>query len=684
MKPFAIIGLLVVIAIKVIAQPRPGDIFREYVWTLPDSSNNKFLRVIGEGDYRDPVYFSENYPKGLIKDGWIVLNDNVDLSRAIKAELQVEKVQSHDETSGLAVKINKSHWHTFPVPDAIPEPKANYLQHNYPTVQIPLSELEKGRRNRIKFRVDSVQRFGMPQNIVYGIRLRIYYDDQKVHSSAIIQGIEDRNIQSVQELELVQIKGDISKVHFLGRYKDVDYEGNGVTDEWHYSFFRGNIQNHIGSSSDAPYKVSWNTSWIPDQSDEMELSAWVENSEGVVYFLPSLKGLSLKRNYSVELALPYDMPEMWATREQVFNEKLLLKGKPDNAEAFQMVFTSWSPGYLNGIYVNDWLVPYEESCKYCYKFHRINVEKTFFLKNGINTISTGKTPLVWGEMVHGTEIQYPGIMLLVKYPKGAVKISTLDYKNTPHFKVETQSATYFIEKQSGGCSSLIDTEGNDWINFKKTRTNAQTNSSDSDYRGMPNLVYHDPGNGVGHPGFASCITKQTSDNELTATSLNDKWKYRWVFHAHYAELIIDKLDTTRNYWFLYEGSVAGKFAPQSHYWGTNVDGLKTSTPSIFDQVLTGRWRWAYFGDKKSNNSLFIAQVNPDDKEDFFCYMGNQNDLGNFSKDGMNVFGFGRGKQTNPLLNTRNRFIVGLFGLPLNQKENIRAFEFFINDILKQE
>ena len=682
---FFSVCLLLIISSFLYAQPVTGDIFREYVWTTRDSSEFKFLRVIADGDYRDPVYFSESYPKECIENGWINLNNSVDLENAIKAEILVEKVLSHDGTTGLAVMVNDKRWHFFPDPMAIPEPKANFLQHNFPTVQIPIDELKEGVQNHLRFRVDSIQRFGMPQNILYGFRLRIYYNENKEQANAKIQGIEPGGvIKEEQKITLSEIVGDVAEVNYLARYKDVDYEGNGILDQWHYAFYRGQMINHIGSCSSAPYKVIWNTSWVPDQDHNLELSAWLKNSHGIIYFLPPINNLQFQRNYYVEICKPYSIPQMWATREREFNEKVFLNGNPKNAIALQLVFRSWSPGYLNGLYLNDWLVPIGENCNYCYGFHRIMLDKPYFLKQGINTIKTGKTPLVWDKMVHGAEIQFPGIMLLVKYPKTPVIISEINYNNTAHYKVETPLATWFIEKESGGCSSLIDNQGNDWINFKKTGTNEKTNSSDSDFRGMPNLVYREPGNGVGHPGFKTCKTNQTAENELTVTSSNKKWQFRWLFYPNYAKLIIDKTDTTRSYWFLYEGPVRGKFAPQNQYWGNDIEGLKTSNPSIFDNPVSGNWRWVFFGDNENRNTLFIVQSKPDNLDDFFAYMGNRNDLENLSGDGMNVFGFGRDKNTNPLLRANNEFIVGFFSEKLNLVDNIQPFKFYVNELINQK
>ncbi len=261
-------------------------------------------------------------------------------------------------------------------------------------------------------------------------------------------------------------------------------------------------------------------------------------------------------------------------------------------------------------------------------------------------------------------------------------ISEVMHNNTPHFKVETSTATYFIEKQSGGCSSLMDREGRDWIGFKLTGTDGPTLSSDSDYRGVPNLVFQDPGNGTGHPGFSTCETYQVSVNELEVRSLDKLWQFRWIFHDNFAEIRIDKTDDSRAYWFLYEGPVAGKFAPEQQYWGNNVDGLRTDTPNIFKDPARGNWQWAFFGDTSVALTLFVVKEKADDLDDFFCYMGNNSEKGNASADGMNVFGFGRSLKTEPLLKGPNRFYIGFFHQQVSDSKNVKQLNQYINQLIQ--
>ena len=72
-----------------------------------------------------------------------------------------------------------------------------------------------------------------------------------------------------------------------------------------------------------------------------------------------------------------------------------------------------SSGY--GVYINDHRVFDCEGPKYAYYFHRVTLDDTSVLKQGINIVKTGKTPLHEGQMVHGMEVNWPGIMVLIRY-----------------------------------------------------------------------------------------------------------------------------------------------------------------------------------------------------------------------------------------------------------------------------
>lgn len=69
----------------------------------------------------------------------------------------------------------------------------------------------------------------------------------------------------------------------------------------------------------------------------------------------------------------------------------------------------------NGIYINDMKVFDNEGPCYEYMMHDVLLKDISMIKKVTNIIKTGKTPLHDGEMVHGMEVQWPGIMMLIKY-----------------------------------------------------------------------------------------------------------------------------------------------------------------------------------------------------------------------------------------------------------------------------
>jgi hypothetical protein len=45
----------------------------------------------------------------------------------------------------------------------------------------------------------------------------------------------------------------------------------------------------------------------------------------------------------------------------------------------------------------------------------VTVSDLSVFKPGVNTLTTGKTPLIDGQMVHGMEVNWPGVMVLIQY-----------------------------------------------------------------------------------------------------------------------------------------------------------------------------------------------------------------------------------------------------------------------------
>ena len=104
MRHLAIWWIFLLSTINTIAQPLPGDVFREYVW-LPQmvGEQGKFLRVGGKLDYK---INTNHFPASKHTNGYIPLERYVELKDAIKAEMVIEKLASHDDTKNLRVSFN--------------------------------------------------------------------------------------------------------------------------------------------------------------------------------------------------------------------------------------------------------------------------------------------------------------------------------------------------------------------------------------------------------------------------------------------------------------------------------------------------------------------------------------------------------------------------------------------------
>jgi hypothetical protein len=251
------------------------------------------------------------------------------------------------------------------------------------------------------------------------------------------------------------------------------------------------------------------------------------------------------------------------------------------------------------------------------------------------------------------------VLLLAPGAFAAIIVTDTDYEGRPQFKVVTAGATYFYDKAGGGFSRLIDRDGKDWISFHKKPLKENPASAAAGFRGLPNLVHgtNNPDAGAGHPGFEQCTSSLAASNVIRTVSKSGRWAWTWRIIDTRAVFNMEKADAGRPWWFLYEGTMGGRWSPRRHYWGTNTGGPRRETPDN-TKPLHERWRWAYFGDEQSPRVLLVAQVDEDDLPDTLWYMGSTRE-GLNAPDGMVVFGFGRGPGgTKHLRGAGKQFVVG--------------------------
>jgi hypothetical protein len=242
-----------------------------------------------------------------------------------------------------------------------------------------------------------------------------------------------------------------------------------------------------------------------------------------------------------------------------------------------------------------------------------------------------------------------------------MEIFEAQYEDRAQYVVETQGATWWLDRAGGGFSRLIDPDGADWIAFHKDPLSQFPQSAAAGFRGIPNCLFGEthPDAGGGHPGFDRCQSAVSGGQSILTETTSGRWAWRWDFTEEITTLTMEKADPEHSWWVLYEGPVGGRYEPQKTFWATDtLPEFQRAIPDIGDQ-LYGHWRWACFGHDESRFALFLARHAPDAGTDNLWFLGNESGGAADSQDGMLVFGMGRGPRSAPLLRgAGQRFTIG--------------------------
>jgi hypothetical protein len=546
--------------------------------------------------------------------------------------------------------------------------------HSNIQVPVPLENLKQGDQNGFGLTVAEEQSWDWPQNLVYGVVLRIFYGE-KEHPIAKISGIASGDVlENKVQLSLDSTSSKrITKVDFIGLYGDVNPQGDGKYRQWQYRYHRGKRQDLIGSATTAPFEVTWDTAWLPDQDHPIKITALATDTEGFTHVLPVIENLRLPPDHNVILLKPYGQDPFWTTRNGEHAQYFHIPFEPSQEDQARLYWSSWSPCYSEGISINGTEQENNPDTP-CYDayWHEVDVADASALQKGKNELKTLKTPLHDGEMVHGMDVQWPGIMMKVKRAASEEKnidITTGTYENRDHFMVHTETATYYYDIAGGGFSRIIDRYGNDWVSYKTEPWNQYPASAASAYRGLPNLVFKsDVDGGAGHPGHDKVTSEVVSENKIRTNTKSGAWEWEWTFNDDHAVLEVLKTDGESPYWFLYEGTPGGDYSPEKYSFGTSEGGPNNDIPDFYKgDISFGNFDWAYFNKNSTDATFYVAQVTGDQEIDMMSYLGNS-DQGAESEDGMTVFGFGRGKDTEPLLTGKNTFVIGITDFAVTSEE----------------
>ncbi|MBD3393777.1 MAG: T9SS type A sorting domain-containing protein [Chitinivibrionales bacterium] len=419
-KLIHLLAAVALIASTVQALPQAGDVFKEYRTKI------QFYRVGEKWDWGG----SNVHVNQWLKDE----NDEialVDLDHAIYAEATVQYDQCHHGTHGLAIGFNDNDYQVLPVPEVIHELNEwyHYMFWVWPTVEIPLEHLKQD-ENQWRMRTDAEpKQDGWAQNLVYGVYLRVYYDPElKEHPAGSITApkanttllVDATNLEVEVSADATSSNSSIRRVDFIANYHDLDYNGDGVYDEWKWVFNTNtnDIHNHLGTATSAPYAISWDTEWVPNQESPMQFAARIIDEDGVIYMTDVVENVKLNReDYFVELATPYNQPKTWVNRmgEHSCNIDVdsPIDGGYDVSDGL-LYWQSWAGAYCSWMKINgqNLNAGAQDGLSYDYfeHFSPFSGNDTEVWNAGQNTLTTG--PSDGGG--HGMEVLFPGPQALLR------------------------------------------------------------------------------------------------------------------------------------------------------------------------------------------------------------------------------------------------------------------------------
>lgn len=219
----------------------------------------------------------------------------------------------------------------------------------------------------------------------------------------------------------------------------------------------------------------------------------------------------------------------------------------------------------------------------------------------------------------------------------------------PAYIITTPSATYYLEKEGGGLSSMIDKDGVDWIGFH----NEKGSGHKGEYRGFPNAIHRQDGNyfhamNAGTDPSSSVVEIESEQHvRIIFTSNNSQWRGQWDFYPDRCDFTMSKVSTGYKYWVQYEGVPGGEM-DTTDFWYASVDNEQHPIEEPFFGDLPAP-EWMAFGDQNSPRMLYLFHHEDDEFPDNYV-----------SRPYMTVLGFGRQNKENTTkhLNSIQTFSIG--------------------------
>ncbi len=398
-------------------EPPPGSIYREY-FRIIDAGSNAWRVTDPNAPHSGARQFLPNPVQSLTIG---------DLQGAIRAEAILDVWGGHPGTTTKRFRFNGRPWIGIPELTSTPTPGECYTQEANYTVEVPLADLIQGNNT---FEGTSGGQtcwdFGWGQWGWYSIMVRVYYNDSKPHPTGQISSqTTGGTFGDNPVIAVTPQSGTINRVDFLAHYESYDTDGDGVYRDWQRNYHRGRYdteikpRNHVGTANAAPWQVTWNTDWVPNQpARSVRLVAHIRDNNGIWFVTNAIDSLTFRRtNGTVKLYKPIDVSESFWVRNGATKSCTIPIPSTDtlaSATAARLYLATWNgiDGQGSGHWkkVNSWTAPIVGEDHY-YAYNEIVVPPSA-LVSGNNMFSFYSFSIH-----HGVEMMWPGPAIAVRYSR---------------------------------------------------------------------------------------------------------------------------------------------------------------------------------------------------------------------------------------------------------------------------
>jgi CubicO group peptidase (beta-lactamase class C family) len=393
--------------------PQPGEVYREFA---VHTGGNRGWRVTdpNAADPRSWEFLPNPEPTITVDD----------LQDAIRAEVLIDRWGGHLRTTRKQIRFNQRPWLVLPELTTTPAGRAeHYYSQDNPSIEVPLEHLRQG-VNTLEGSCSGLDGFRWGQWGLYSALLRIYYDPaKKEHPAAsIVAPSAGSTVGSSPTIEL-RCSDGVAHADVLAWYEGDDENGDGVYADWHGGYHQpekgspAELRGHAGSIAGPPWRLQWDTTWVPDQpAASIKLIARVRDREGVWTVTQPVEGLSLARSdQRVVLYRASEVPERFGVRtgrKEACSIAIPSDAPLDRAGEAVLSLRTWHgwDGHHEPWRLNGQAFPIEGK-NHHYDFDLLKVPTTL-LRAGKNAFEIQSQT-----EHHMLEVLWPGPSLIVRYRK---------------------------------------------------------------------------------------------------------------------------------------------------------------------------------------------------------------------------------------------------------------------------